>query len=56
VIFGSSDHQRFNRIGFLINPYVAGPRVEGDYEVTLPVNAAILAAVKPQYRQYFVAQ
>ena len=56
VIFGSSDHRRFNRIGFLINPYVAGPRVEGDYEVTLPITPAILAAIKPEYRQYFAVR
>ena len=53
VILGSSDHQHFDRVGVLVGPYVAGPYVEGEYEATLPVTPAVLAAVKPEYRQYF---
>ena len=53
IILGSSDGKRFNRIGFLVSPYQAGPYVEGSYEVTLPVDAALLQAVKPQYRKFF---
>ena len=56
VILGSSDRRRFNRVGFLLGPYAAGPYVEGDYEVTLPVTPAILAAVKPEYRRYFAVR
>jgi len=55
VIFGSSNGKAFDRIGFLIAPYLAGPYVEGDYEVTLPVTAKVLAQVKPQFRASFVA-
>jgi hypothetical protein len=55
VILGSSNGKAFDRIGFLIAPYLAGPYVEGDYEVTLPVTPALLAKVKPQYRSSFVA-
>jgi hypothetical protein len=53
VILGSSDKQHFDRIGVLVGPYAAGPYAEGGYEVTLPVTPAVLAAVKPEYRQYF---
>jgi hypothetical protein len=53
VILGSSNGKAFNRIGFLIPPYAAGPYAEGSYEVTLPVTKPVLAAVKPEYREYF---
>ena len=53
IILGSSDRNRIDRLGFLIDPYVAGPYVEGGYEVTLPVTPAVLAAVKPEYRDAF---
>jgi hypothetical protein len=53
IILGSSNHQIFDRIGVLVAPYNAGPYVEGDYEVTLPVTPAVLAAVKPEYRTSF---
>lgn len=38
---------------FHADPYVAGPYVEGEYEVTLPVTAAFIAALKPEYRSSF---
>ncbi|KPL69671.1 hypothetical protein SZ64_17165 [Erythrobacter sp. SG61-1L] len=53
LILGSSNGQTFDRIGFLVPPYAAGPYVEGDYEVTLPVTPAVMKAVKPQYRASF---
>ncbi|MDE2412930.1 MAG: DUF4163 domain-containing protein [Sphingomonadales bacterium] len=53
VILGSTDKQHFNRIGVLVGPYAAGPYVEGNYEATLPVTPAVIAAVKPQYRALF---
>jgi len=53
VLLGSSTGSRFNRIGFVVPPYEAGPYAEGIYEVTLPVTAAVLKAVKPQWRGYF---
>lgn len=55
VILGSKSRKGFDRIGFLISPYAAGPYAEGSYEVTLPVTAAVLAAVKPEYKAAFVA-
>ncbi|MBU6266129.1 MAG: DUF4163 domain-containing protein [Sphingomonadales bacterium] len=53
VILGSSNHATFDRVGVLVAPYEAGPYAEGDYEITLPVTPAVLAAVKPAYRQAF---
>ena len=56
VILGSSNGKAFNRIGVLISPYAAGPYAEGSYEVTVPVTAKVLAAVRPEYKATFVAQ
>lgn len=53
VILGSADRRHFTRIGILIPPYEAGPYSDGDYEVTLPVTRAVMAAVKPEFRAYF---
>jgi hypothetical protein len=53
VLVGSSDRQHFNRIGLIAAPYVAGSYVEGEYEVTLPVTPAVLAAVKPEFKAAF---
>ena len=53
VVLGSTDRKRFNRISILVAPYAAGPYVEGAYEVTLPVTAAVLEAVKPEFRAAF---
>jgi hypothetical protein len=53
VLVGSSDKRAFNRIGLLAAPYVAGSYAEGTYEVTLPVTAKVLDAVKPEYREAF---
>ncbi len=55
VILGSSNRRTFDRIGVLVSPYSAGPYAEGDYEVTLPITPAVLAAVKPEYRASFTA-
>ena len=55
VILGSADKAHFTRIGVLVDPYEAGPYAEGNYEVTVPVTAAVLRAVKPQYRSAFAA-
>lgn len=56
VILGSSNRKTFDRIGVLVAPYEAGPYSEGNYEVTLPVTDAVLAAVKPEYRASFAAR
>lgn len=56
VILGSSNRRTFDRIGVLVAPYEAGPYVEGEYEATVPVTAAVLAAVKPEYRASFAVK
>lgn len=45
-----------SKITFHADPYVAGPYAEGDYDVTLPVTADVIAALKPAYRSSFEAQ
>lgn len=53
IIPGSSNGSTFDRVGFYAGPYVAGSYAEGSYEVTLPVDARIMEAVKPEYRGTF---
>jgi hypothetical protein len=53
VLVGSSNKQSFNRIGLIADPYVAGPYVEGSYELTFPVTPKVLAAVKPEFKAAF---
>lgn len=55
VLLGSADKQHFTRIGLVADPYVAGPYAEGEYEVTLPVTAALIRAVRPEYRAAFAS-
>jgi hypothetical protein len=47
---------KFEAIRFSASPYVAGPYVEGQYDVDLPLTAAMLAAMKPEYRASFEVQ
>ncbi|MEO7635350.1 MAG: DUF4163 domain-containing protein [Sphingomicrobium sp.] len=47
---------RFDMLDFTAAPYTAGPYVEGEYAIALPVTAALIAALKPQYRASFAAQ
>lgn len=47
---------RFERLVMIASPYVAGPYVEGDYEVTLPVTRQLIAGLKPIYRSSFEPQ
>lgn len=53
VLAGSSNGRQFDRLGLLAAPYVAGAYAEGPYEVTLPVTAQIIAAVRTEYRGAF---
>lgn len=53
VLLGSSNGRTFDRVGILVMPYVAGPYAEGSYEFELPVDTALLDAVKPGYRAVF---
>ena len=52
----SNKDGRFDTIDFVASPYTAGPYVEGEYDISLPVTAALIAALKPHYRAAFEAQ
>ncbi len=56
VLLGSSNGRTFDRIGVIADQYVVGAYVEGPYEHTVPVTAAVLRAVKPEYRAAFAAK
>lgn len=56
VFLGSSNGRTFDRLGVYYGPYVAGAYAEGDFEFTLPVTQAVVAAVKPEYRGAFSAR
>lgn len=55
LLLGSTNRRTIDRIGLIADQYVAGSYAEGAYEITLPVDAAVLAAVKPDYRTAFAA-
>lgn len=44
---------KFESIRLVADPYVAGPYAEGDYEVVLPVTAALAAGVRPEFQPDF---
>jgi len=50
VLVGSTNGRTFDRIGVWFGPYVAGSYAEGAYELDFPIDAAILRAVKPEFR------
>ncbi len=56
VLLGSSNRRAFDRMTFYAGPYVAGPYAEGAFEINLPVTAAVVDAVDPQYREFFRAR
>jgi hypothetical protein len=47
---------RFDSFAFVASPYTAGPYVEGEYEIALPVTSQLIAAVRPDYRNSFERQ
>ena len=47
---------RFDHIDVIADQYVAGPYAEGPYEISLPITAAMIERVKPEYRSSFKAQ
>ena len=47
---------RFDTIMFAADPYVAGPYVEGMYEMRVSITARMIAALKPAYRASFEVQ
>ncbi len=53
VLLGSSSGRAIDRIGIIADQYLVGSYAEGPYEHTLPVTAAVLRVVKPEYRGAF---
>jgi len=47
---------RFDTIDFVASPYTAGPYVEGEYSIPVPVTSQLIAAIKPDYRNSFERQ
>jgi hypothetical protein len=57
LILGSTNGRTFDRLGVMVQPVSGGtedhPRTDHAIELTLPVNTAILRAVKTEYRASF---
>lgn len=56
VLVGSANGRTFDRLTLYAGPYVAGSYAEGAYAVNLNVDDAVIAAVKPEYRESFSAR
>ena len=52
----SNKNGRFDGIDFVASPYLAGPYVEGEYRIRVPVTLKLIAALKPEFRGSFEAQ
>jgi hypothetical protein len=48
-------NRRFERLTLVASPYLAGPWVEGSYEIDLAVTPGLIAALKADYRENFEA-
>lgn len=53
IWLGSSDGKKLDRLTIGIGPYEVGPYVEGSYRIDLPMSAALIHALKPEYRGDF---
>ena len=53
VWLGSSDGRHLDRMTIAIAPYEIGAYAEGDYRINVPVTAALVRAVKPEYARDF---
>ncbi len=53
VAADSNGNGRFDMLQLWLPPSVAGPYAEGPYQVDLKIDAATLAALKPEYRASF---
>ena len=47
---------RFDHVSVTADPYVAGAYAEGDYTISLPITAAMVDRLKPEFRSSFKAQ
>jgi hypothetical protein len=53
IVLEARGGEGFDHLVLLAAPYVAGPYVEGSYDAVIAVDAAVLDAVKPEYRAAF---
>jgi len=54
VWLGSSDGRYLDRLTIAIGPYEIGPYAEGSYKINLPMSAALVNALKPEYQRDFL--
>lgn len=54
IWLGSSDGRYLDRMTIAIAPYEIGPFAEGSYKINVPVTAALVGAVKPEYARDFL--
>ena len=55
IWLGSSDGRHLDRMTIAIAPYEIGAYAEGDYRINVPVTAALIRTVKPEYAGDFRA-
>jgi hypothetical protein len=53
ITFMCGDGGRIDRLRVLLNPMVAGSRAEGPYEIDVPVDAAMMSAIRRRFRPAF---
>ena len=53
IVLQSTGGEGFDQLALFAGPYVAGPYVEGSYIVEVAVDASVLRAVRPEYREAF---
>lgn len=56
IALGSRDGKAIDTLHVYAAPYVAGSYAEGSYEIDLPVNAALVEQVKPEFRDAFAVK
>lgn len=54
VWLGSSDGRHLDRMTIAIAPYEIGPFAEGSYKINVPVTAALVRVVKPDFARDFL--
>jgi hypothetical protein len=53
IISDDNRNGRFDHLKVIADQYVAGPYAEGPYEILLPITAAMIERLKPEYRGSF---
>jgi hypothetical protein len=56
LIADKNSNNRFDHVQVTADPYVAGPYVEGPYVIDLPITAAMIDRLKPEFRPSFEPQ